>query len=223
MSNLDHRHTTSTPTRYLRRYMPAIVRIANFDVNLSRLLGEGGFGKVFRAKDLSEDPPLECAAKQMRACDLKAALEKEVELMRKVGDHPSIIGFRHFEQVADHSTPAVSNSAWIFMEMATGGELFDRLIDSGNLTERAVAPYFKGMVEGLLHCHQRRIVHRCRIASPPDIPPSPPHTPHPPHRRDIKLENVMLCAEDPHAIKLVDFGLAVCVPTDETLLHEKVG
>ena len=54
---------------------------------------------------------------------LKAAVKKEVEVMRKVGDHPSIIGLRHFEQVED--------SVWIFMEMATGGELFDRLIDAG--------------------------------------------------------------------------------------------
>ena len=93
------------------------------------------------------------------------------------------------------------------MEMATGGELFDRLIDSGNLTERAVAPYFKGMAEGLLHCHALGVVHR-----------------------DIKLENVALCADDPHAVKLVDFGLAVCLPAkgagggfDEAILYDKVG
>ena len=93
------------------------------------------------------------------------------------------------------------------MEMATGGELFDRLIDSGNLTERAVAPYFKGMAEGLLHCHALGVVHR-----------------------DIKLENVALCADDPHAVKLVDFGLAVCLPAkgagggfEEAILYDKVG
>ena len=93
------------------------------------------------------------------------------------------------------------------MEMATGGELFDRLIDSGNLTERAVAPYFKGMVEGLLHCLALGVVHR-----------------------DIKLENVALCADDPHAVKLVDFGLAMCLPPkatgggfDESILYDKVG
>ena len=94
------------------------------------------------------------------------------------------------------------------MELATGSDLFDRLIDSGNLTERAVAPYFKGMAEGLLHCHARGVVHR-----------------------DIKLENVALCAEDPHAVKLVDFGLAVCLPPkaaagggfEETILYDKVG
>ena len=188
--------------------MPNIVRIARFDVNLSRVLGEGGFGKVYRAKDTSKDPPMECAAKQMSSMRMSEdELKKEVGVMRKVGNHPSIIGFLHFEQVAEHSTPEVRDSAWIFMELATGGELFDRLIDSGNLTERAVAPYFKGMVEGLLHCHRRGVVHR-----------------------DIKLENVMLSADDPRAVKLVDFGLAVCMPStpdggfDEgALLHDKVG
>ena len=45
--------------------MPTIVRVAHFDVNLSKFLGEGGFGKVFRAKDISEDPPMEVAAKQV--------------------------------------------------------------------------------------------------------------------------------------------------------------
>ena len=90
-----------------QRPMPTIVRVAHFDVNLSRVLGVGGFGKVYRAKDISEDPPMECAAKQVTSMP-EAELKKEVELMRQVGDHPSIISFRHFEQVAaDHETPEV--------------------------------------------------------------------------------------------------------------------
>jgi serine/threonine protein kinase len=214
--------------------MPTIVRVAHFDINLSRLLGEGGFGKVFRAKEISEDPPTEVAAKQVPVGTVpEADLRREVEIMRMVSGHRSVIGFHHFEEVADHEAPEVRfrltptlsltpartlttgptphqvrSSSWIFMEMATGGELFDRLIDSGNLTERAVAPYFKGMVEGLLHCHALGVVHR-----------------------DIKLENVILCAEDPHAVKLVDFGLAVCLPPkaaggggfEEAVFHDKVG
>lgn len=212
--------------------MPTIVRVAHFDINLSRLLGEGGFGKVFRAKEISEDPPTEVAAKRVPFGTVPDDdLRREVEIMRMVSGHRSVIGFRHFEQVADHEvaevrfwpnlslTPArtlttgptlhqVRSSSWIFMEMATGGELFDRLIDSGNLTERAVAPYFTGMVEGLLHCHALGVVHR-----------------------DIKLENVILCAEDPHAVKLVDFGLAVRLPPkgaggggfEEAMLYDKVG
>jgi len=74
---------------------------------------------------------------------------------------------------------------WVFLEMATGGELFDRLIDSGSLSERAAWPYTKAIAEALRHCYSKGIVHR-----------------------DLKLENVMLSAEDPHAIRLIDFGLA---------------
>ena len=103
------------------------------------------------------------------------------------------------------------SSSWIFIELATGGDLFDRLLDSGNLTERAVAPYFKGMVEGLLHCLARGIVHR-----------------------SIKLEDVVLCAEDPQGLtrtKLIDFGHALCLPPkaagrggfEDCLFYDKSG
>ena len=51
-----------------------------------------------------------------------------------------------------------------------------------------------------------------------------------PARRDIKLENVMLCAEDPHAVKLVDFGLAMPMPKKadgsfdaKVHFHDRVG
>ena len=88
--------------------MPTIVRVAHFDVNLSQPIGEGGFAKVFRAKDISKDPPMEVAAKQVPVGKMpEAAVMQEVEAMRRVGDHPSIIGFRHFEQVADHEAPEV--------------------------------------------------------------------------------------------------------------------
>ena len=72
------------------------------------------------------------------------------------------------------------------MEMASGGELFDRLIESGSLSEKAAWPYVRGLVEALAHCHSKGVVHR-----------------------DVKLENVMLCAEDPRAVRLIDFGLAL--------------
>ena len=98
------------------------------------------------------------------------------------------------------------------MELATGGELFDRLVDAQKFTERAMAPYFRGMVEGLLHCLARGVVHR-----------------------QVKLEDFVLCAEDPQGptrIKLIDFGVALCLPPkaaggggfeEDCLFYDKVG
>ena len=148
--------------------MPNIVRISHFDVNVGRILGEGGFGKVYRAKDVSEETPVECAAKQMQLNnDTRPAMEREVQFMKTVGDHPSIIGFKECVSFgSDAELPIAKNTTWIFMEMATGGELFDRLIDSGNLTEREPLPASPSLPRplaslGLSHVHTPR---RCRAS-----------------------------------------------------------
>ena len=80
----------------------SIVKIGHFEVNLGRKLGEGGFGAVYRAKDTSQDPPAECAAKQVKYekdAGQRAATEREAAFLRKVGAHNSIIGLFGLEIV----------------------------------------------------------------------------------------------------------------------------
>ena len=60
-------------------------------------------------------------------------------------------------------------------------------------------PYFAALLSGVGAMHAAGVVHR-----------------------DLKLENVMLCAEDPRAVKIVDFGLAVDYTAGQ-LFREKVG
>ena len=163
------------------RTMPSTMSIADrWEVRTGKEVGEGGFGKVYMAFDGSEDPPLEVAAKKVplkNDADHKGFRE-ELSVLKTVHDHGSIITL-----MGDAEETGVG---WMFMEMASGGELFDRLIESGSLSEKAAWPYVRGLVEALAHCHSKGVVHR-----------------------DVKLENVMLCAEDPRAVRLIDFGLAL--------------
>ena len=72
------------------------------------------------------------------------------------------------------------------MELCRGGDLFDRLVQRGSLSEPSGALLCKALMEALLHCHTHRILHR-----------------------DIKPENILMVdkASDTN-IKLVDFGVA---------------
>ena len=45
-------------------------------------------------------------------------------------------------------------------ELCLGGELFDEIIDKGNLTEEAASNVILQMLKGLAYCHSKGIVHR---------------------------------------------------------------
>lgn len=164
-----------------------IVKVSErYEVHLSSTLGEGGFGSVFRGQDVTESPPLDCAVKRvsMASESEKKVYMNEIQVLRKVSDHKSIVSL--LDNVESPET------GWMFLEMATGGELFDRLIDCGALSEANAWPYMTNLVDAIAYCHKIGVVHR-----------------------DLKLENVMLCAESPVEIRLIDFGLATQLQLDD--------
>ena len=63
--------------------------------------------------------------------------------------------------VSDHPNIALLVGAFedkshvhLVLEMCQGGELFDRIVAKGNLSEKQAAEYFKTMVQVAAHCHQ---------------------------------------------------------------------
>jgi calcium-dependent protein kinase len=147
-------------------------------------IGAGGFGKVFIARD-KEFSDRKVAVKMVQKPKGSASelsdLQKEIEVMKEL-DHPNICKLlATFEQ---------GQRMFFVMELCTGGEVFDRIVELGKLSERMTANIVGQVASALSYAHGRGIAHR-----------------------DIKPENVVFCSEDPNdlSVKLIDWGLAVSI------------
>ena len=72
---------------------------------------------------------------------------------------------------------------FLIMEYASGGELFDYIVQNTKLKEKEACKYFQQILSGIEYLHELGIVHR-----------------------DLKPENLLL--DQDGNIKLVDFGLS---------------
>ncbi|CAH0492094.1 unnamed protein product [Peronospora farinosa] len=75
------------------------------------------------------------------------------------------------------------STIFLVLELAYGGELFDRIRGDSGVEEDVARIYFKQLLAGVRYCHQLGIVHR-----------------------DLKPENLLLSDSD--VLKIADFGLS---------------
>lgn len=99
----------------------------------------------------------------------------EATLHKHVGLHRNIIEFY------DHGEDPAW--IWIAMELAEGGDLFDKIEADSGVSEDIAHVYFTQMINGIAYMHSRGIAHR-----------------------DVKPENILLSADGD--LKLADFGMA---------------
>jgi calcium/calmodulin-dependent protein kinase I len=88
------------------------------------------------------------------------------------------------------------------MELVTGGELFDRIVEKGSYSERDASDLIRQVIEAVSYLHALGIVHR-----------------------DLKPENLLyMCPEDDDApIKIIDFGLSRPDIGPGSIMKTKVG
>jgi len=143
-------------------------------------LGEGGYGKVFIARD-KEFENRRVAVKRVARTggSLSEALQAEIDIMKDL-DHPNICKLLATFQEERH--------LFFIMELCEGGELFDRIIESGSISEDITAKIISQVTSALAYAHYRGVAHR-----------------------DLKPENVVFTSKDPEDlhIKLIDWGLAI--------------
>ncbi|KAG2315822.1 hypothetical protein Bca4012_066669 [Brassica carinata] len=161
---------------------------------LGRTLGEGNFGKVKFAKDTVSDRPF--AVKiidKSRISHLNFSLQIKREIRTlKMLKHPNIVRL--------HEVLASKTKIYMVMECVMGGELFDRIVSKGKLSETEGRKMFQQLTDGISYCHSKGVFHR-----------------------DLKLENVLLDANG--HIKITDFGLSALPQhfRDDGLLHTTCG
>eukprot|EP01105_Mastigella_eilhardi_P019321 TRINITY_DN453_c0_g1_i1.p1 TRINITY_DN453_c0_g1~~TRINITY_DN453_c0_g1_i1.p1 ORF type:complete len:321 (+),score=94.41 TRINITY_DN453_c0_g1_i1:618-1580(+) len=120
-----------------------------------------------------------------------AAVENEIECWSLL-DHPHIVTMK---EVYDTTT-----SYCIVQELVTGGELFDKIVERSQYSEKDASELVLHILQAVNHMHERGVIHR-----------------------DLKPENLLLSDKtDKAIIKLADFGLS-CKTTDAKRMRKAVG
>ena len=145
---------------------------------LLELIGQGGMGAVYRARDLTLDADIAVKVLDREvAADPKLVeyFRNEVRTARKV-THPSVCRLHDLVE---------ADGLWLItMQHVEGASLADRLRDDGVLSVAEALRILRDVAAGLAAAHAAGVVHR-----------------------DLKPANVLLAAGDQHAI-VADFGIA---------------
>ena len=68
-------------------------------------------------------------------------------------------------------TADLQDKYYIVTQLATGGELFDRICAQGKFTERDASQTIKQVLDAVNYLHKNNVVHR-GASQPSDCPPS---------------------------------------------------
>ncbi|KAK6197528.1 kinase-like domain-containing protein [Scheffersomyces amazonensis] len=158
-----------------------------------KTLGAGSFGIVRYARDNITDE--EVAVKIILKKALKGNEQMVIEELKLLQElnHPHIVGFRDWFESKD--------KFYIVTQLATGGELFDRIVNKGRFTEHDASLVIVEMLEAIVYLHGKDIVHR-----------------------DLKPENVLYLNPSEDAdIVIADFGIAKRLQTPNEKLTSSAG
>ncbi|KAM9369599.1 calcium/calmodulin-dependent protein kinase type 1G [Phaethornis superciliosus] len=140
-------------------------------------LGSGAFSEVFLVKHRSTGKlfALKCIKKSPLTRD--SSLENEIAVLRKI-KHENIVTLEDIYESTTHY--------YLVMQLVSGGELFDRILERGVYTEKDASVVIHQVLTAVKYLHENGIVHR-----------------------DLKPENLLyLTPEENSKIMITDFGLS---------------
>ncbi|KAL5559907.1 hypothetical protein UlMin_036118 [Ulmus minor] len=159
---------------------------------IGRTIGEGTFAKVKFAQNTETGESV--AMKVLdRSTIIKhkmvEQIKREISIMKLVR-HPYVV--RLYEVLASKT------KIYIILEFITGGELFDKIVHHGRLSEAEARRYFQQLIDGVDYCHSKGVYHR-----------------------DLKPENLLLDSQG--NLKISDFGLSALPEPGVSILRTTCG
>lgn len=180
------------------------------DFILGNTIGEGEFGKVKLGWKQDSNAQVRCIFKtQPRTTLINLQLQVAIKLIKReaVGSNPfrlakirrevSILrGLNHPNIVRLFEMVETDRYIGIVLEYASGGELFDYILNHRYLKDNSARRLFSQLISGVGYLHKRGIVHR-----------------------DLKLENLLL--DRNRNIIITDFGFANTFDPHEELTEDE--
>lgn len=157
----------------------SFINRGNYD--FGKTLGAGTFGLVREAKNLTTGEKVAVKIllkKALKGNDVQLQmLYDELSLLQHL-HHPNIVEFKDWFESRD--------KFYIVTQLATGGELFDRILKRGKFTELDAVKIVIQMLAAVEYMHAQNVVHR-----------------------DLKPENILYVDQsDSSPIVIADFGIA---------------
>ncbi|KAM9328138.1 calcium/calmodulin-dependent protein kinase type 1D isoform 2-T2 [Pholidichthys leucotaenia] len=142
------------------------------------VLGTGAFSEVVLAQEKLTGRMFAVKCIPKKALKGKeSSIENEIAVLRRI-KHENIVALEDIYESPDH--------LYLIMQLVSGGELFDRIVEKGFYTEKDASTLIRQVLDAVNYLHKMGIVHR-----------------------DLKPENLLYFnAQDESKIMISDFGLS---------------
>lgn len=145
--------------------------------DIKALIGRGSFSRVVRVEHRTTRQPFAIKMMELQAPEGREACASELAVLQRVS-HVNVIQLIEVFQFPQR--------VYMVLELATGGELLDRVVTKGQFTERDATQALRMVLAGVGYLHGLGITHR-----------------------DLKPENLLYYHPGVHSrLVVTDFGLA---------------